>query len=122
MFGTAMAKLHEDPALIEAIRVLAIEESPLWEVSQEVASHSPGLGEPDRHAAAVQAVSQLLSQGLIELVWTRWTATDAVWRVASADEIEAILNSPQYWHEATRYEDHVEIHAAGAIPSSPVAR
>lgn len=105
-----MSDAPEYPELIEAVRVLAIEESPLWEVLQEVDSRMPDKKAAGRLDIAVRTVAHLLATDAVELAWTLWTATGVEWRVASAADNETILSNPQYWHQTSRYETYVEIH------------
>jgi hypothetical protein len=107
-----MSGVPEYPELIEAVRVLAIEESPLWEALQEVASRMPDKSEPERMEIAVRTVAHLLATDAVELVWTLWTTTGVgvEWRVASLADNETILSNPQYWHQTSRYETYVELH------------
>lgn len=101
-------------ALMNAVRILAIEESPLWEVPQEIALRSPDRAEADRQASAAQVVSELLRMGAVTLVRARWTATDIVWRPVRADEIKTRLECPTYGREGNRHEEHVELQIAAA--------
>jgi hypothetical protein len=107
-----MSDVSEYPELIEAVRVLAIEESPLWEVLQEVASQMPKKSEAERMEMAVRTVAHLLATDAAELVWTLWTTSGVgvEWRVASPADNERILSNPQYWHRTSRYETYVELH------------
>jgi hypothetical protein len=107
-----MSGVSEYPELIEAVRVLAIEESPLWEVLQEVASQTPEKSAAERMEIAVRTVAHLLAMDAVELVWTVWTTSGVgvEWRVASPADNETILSNPQYWHQTSRYETYVELH------------
>jgi hypothetical protein len=92
----AMGDIPECLGLVEAVQSLAIEESPLWEVLEDVDSRVPHKTEVERLDIAAWAVSELLIQGVVQLVWTRWTATGIERRVVTAEENAAILSGPHY--------------------------
>jgi hypothetical protein len=107
-----MIETPDPPGLADAVRILAVEESPLWEVLWEVAARLPQADEATRIAVAARAVAALLAEGTVELVWARWTEDSVDWRVADPAEHPAILTNPLYWLRVTRYEPYVEIHHA----------
>lgn len=107
-----MAESPDPPGLADAVRILAVEESPLWEVLWEVGGHAPRAGEAERIAIAGRAVAALLAAGIVELVWTRWTADGIERRLAAPAECPGILTNPLHWVQGSRYQEYVEIHHA----------
>jgi hypothetical protein len=107
-----MAETCDPPGLADAVRILAVEVSPLWEVLWDVADRLPHADEAARIAVAARAVAALLAEGMVELVWTRWTLDGVERRVADPAEHPAILTNPLYWVRVARHEPYVEIHHA----------
>jgi hypothetical protein len=107
-----MAEARDPPGLADAVRILAVEESPLWEVLWDVADRLPQADEAARIAVAARAVAALLAEGTVELVWTRWTLDGVERRIADPAEHPAILTNPLYWVRVARHEPYVEVHHA----------
>jgi hypothetical protein len=100
----------EHPGLVEAVLALAFDELPLWDILHEIRAREPGKTETEQQVLAVQAINDLLTRGLVELVRTR---SDAPWyRVAGAGETQAILSNPNNWRSTGHGEqNYVELHA-----------
>jgi hypothetical protein len=109
-----MMDAAEYVGLTDIVEILAVEESPLWEVLREIGPRLTASTEAERFSIAVEVVADLLAKRSVELVFTRWTETGVEWRSATAEEVAVILANPRYWYESSRDEEYVEL-----IPARP---
>jgi len=105
-----MTEIPDPPGLTDAVRRLAVDELPLWEVLAAVEDRTTPTDEAERIAVAARAVAALLAEGTVELVWTRWTLNGVERRVADPAEHPAILTNPLYWVRVAGHEPYVEVH------------